>query len=124
MASDYCNGCVYKGVVGGNTPCCNYIFMEDRMRPCPPGEGCTVKMTNQDARRLEAEERRKKAAAKAREQRAKLRAARVRTVICPMCGGTFKTDQLQRKYCSPACAKADHLNQAQIYEERRKARNK
>lgn len=36
MASDYCNGCVYKGLVQGHVPCCNYIFMEDRMRPCPP----------------------------------------------------------------------------------------
>lgn len=32
-----CNGCVYKGIVQGHVPCCNYIFMEDKRRPCPPG---------------------------------------------------------------------------------------
>lgn len=37
MANDsYCNGCIYKGVVHRQMPCCNYIFMEDKMRPCPP----------------------------------------------------------------------------------------
>ena len=35
------NNCIYKGVVG-TTPCCNYVFMTDHLRPCPPGSGCTV----------------------------------------------------------------------------------
>lgn len=35
------NNCIYKGVVG-TTPCCNYVFIKDRLRPCPPGFDCTV----------------------------------------------------------------------------------
>ena len=38
-----CKGCIYFGVVG-DYGCCNYIFMADKRRPCPPGKGCTVKV--------------------------------------------------------------------------------
>ena len=58
--SAYCKGCVYRGIVQGSLPCCNYIFMEDKRRPCPPGEGCTVKTTNREAQRKGAEERKQR----------------------------------------------------------------
>ena len=83
--NSYCNGCVYKGIVQGHVPCCNYIFMEDKRRPCPPGEGCAVKTTNREARRKTAEERKRKKLEQAKEARAKKRLARVHTVICPIC---------------------------------------
>ena len=38
-----CLGCIYMGWVGGWYGCCNYIFMEGKRRPCPPGKDCTVK---------------------------------------------------------------------------------
>lgn len=39
----YCKGCYYWGGVNVGSVCCNYIFYEDRKRPCPPGKGCTEK---------------------------------------------------------------------------------
>ncbi len=121
MASDsYCNGCIYKGLVNGNAPCCNYIFMEDKRRPCPPGEGCTVKVTNRDAQRRTAEERKRKKLELAKEQRAKRRLARVHTVVCPICGKSFETDRVQARYCSKACAKVAHKAQLRLHEKKRR----
>lgn len=39
-----CGKCIYFCMVG-YYGCCNYIFMRDKRRPCPPGKGCTVKET-------------------------------------------------------------------------------
>ena len=39
----YCKGCYYWGGLNGSCDCCNYIFVEGRKRPCPPGKGCTVR---------------------------------------------------------------------------------
>ena len=40
--SKYCKDCVYY--MGGFTKFCQYIFVEDKRRPCPPGKDCTVKV--------------------------------------------------------------------------------
>lgn len=40
--AEYCEGCAYW-YCDNNVKCCNYIFEEDRRRPCPPGKGCTVR---------------------------------------------------------------------------------
>lgn len=117
--NSYCNGCVYKGLVQGHVPCCNYIFMEDKRRPCPPGEGCTVKMTNREAQRKAAGERKRKALERAKEARAKKRLARVHTVVCPICGKSFETDRVQARYCSKECAKVAHKAQMRICEQKR-----
>lgn len=37
-----CMRCVYFHGHSDENCCCNYIFHEDRRRPCPPGKGCTV----------------------------------------------------------------------------------
>lgn len=38
-----CEGCLhYYGAYKINR-CCNYLLDTDKVRPCPPGEGCTVK---------------------------------------------------------------------------------
>lgn len=37
-----CDGCKY--FYGTWIPSCNYIFEEDKRRPCPPGKECTVKV--------------------------------------------------------------------------------
>ena len=36
-----CVGCVYLSLSG--YPSCNYILMAGKRRPCPAGDGCTVK---------------------------------------------------------------------------------
>lgn len=45
--NQYCAGCIYYGT---STLTCDYILLEDRRRPCPPGKGCTVKRTKRRRR--------------------------------------------------------------------------
>lgn len=120
--SAYCNGCVYKGIVQGHVPCCNYILMEDKRRPCPPGEGCTVKKTNREAQRKAAGDRKRKALERAKEARAKKRLARVHTVVCPICGKAFETDRVQARYCCKECAEIAHKAQLRMYAQIQKER--
>lgn len=37
-----CKGCAYTVLLSG-VWCCNYLQITGRCRPCPPGEGCTVR---------------------------------------------------------------------------------
>lgn len=37
-----CEGCYFLSNYFG---CCNYLIFTDKRRPCPGGEGCTVKTT-------------------------------------------------------------------------------
>lgn len=39
-----CRGCIYRGYAG-SIPICQYILFTHRCRPCPAGDGCTVKTT-------------------------------------------------------------------------------
>ena len=39
-----CEGCIYLRGEYDINKCCNYIFIKGERRPCPPGEGCTVKI--------------------------------------------------------------------------------
>lgn len=43
----HCEGCFYYRGEYVNNKCCNYIFIRGTKRPCPPGEGCTVKEERQ-----------------------------------------------------------------------------
>lgn len=47
-----CKGCIYYGLIGPYG-CCNYIFIKDERRPCPPGKDCTVKQKRKRTRRAE-----------------------------------------------------------------------
>ena len=38
-----CDGCYYWRGNAEWSRCCNYVFDEDRLRPCEPGEGCLVR---------------------------------------------------------------------------------
>jgi hypothetical protein len=38
-----CDGCNYYYGLYHNTKCCNYLLDTNRRRPCPFGQGCTVK---------------------------------------------------------------------------------
>lgn len=52
MDNKYCHDCIY---FGGATECsctCNYIFMEDKKRPCNPGNECTVRIKRRRKRRM------------------------------------------------------------------------
>lgn len=121
--SAYGNGCVYRGIVQGSLPCCNYIFMEDKRRPCPPGEGCTVKTTNREAQRKGAEERKQRKLEQMKQARAKKRLARVHTVVCPICGKAFETDRMQARYCCKECAEIAHKAQLRMYAQMQKEKD-
>ena len=38
-----CATCFFHGKCGGMI-CCNYLDKTGQRRPCPPGDGCTVKV--------------------------------------------------------------------------------
>ena len=46
----YCQGCIYATAVGGDQ-ICQYILIVRHRRPCPPGEGCTVRVLRPRRRR-------------------------------------------------------------------------
>lgn len=52
--ADNCFNCVYRGKFG-DTHCCSYILVTGRRRPCPPGDGCTVKIGRKVHRRRKKE---------------------------------------------------------------------
>lgn len=41
--ANYCSDCAYHGKCAGMI-CCNYLEKTGTMRPCNPGDGCTVKI--------------------------------------------------------------------------------
>jgi hypothetical protein len=121
MASDsYCNGCIYKGVVEGHVPCCNYIFIEDKPRPCPPGEGCTVKLTSKEIKKRKAKERRGMSveAMQRKKERDRLYREKKKAYtrkLCRYCGKEFTPLPGNYFFCSEEC------KEAQSRENRRKA---
>lgn len=45
MAKNNCDNCFYYSQMrSGTLRHCTYIFKTGRMRPCPPGDGCTEKI--------------------------------------------------------------------------------
>lgn len=57
MAKSNCDNCFYCGrLEGGALPYCKYYFMTNQRRPCPPGDGCTVKVGRKVNRRKKKEE--------------------------------------------------------------------
>ena len=46
VCTKYCDACVYRKVfTGGWHPYCDYLCMVGKPRPCPAGDGCTVRST-------------------------------------------------------------------------------
>ena len=46
VCTKYCDACVYRKVfTGGWLPYCDYLCMVGKRRPCPAGDGCTVRVT-------------------------------------------------------------------------------
>lgn len=45
VCDNYCSSCIYSTLVtGGYNKMCNYLLYTDQRRPCPPGQGCTVRV--------------------------------------------------------------------------------
>lgn len=47
-----CGDCFYRGMLtSGNIPYCGFILKTGKRRPCPAGDGCTVKVPRKVCRR-------------------------------------------------------------------------
>lgn len=40
----WCEKCVYRKVIAGAGPYCDYLCMTNERRPCPGGDGCTARV--------------------------------------------------------------------------------
>ena len=50
VCSNFCIGCLFRKSLYWND-CCDYLIMTDKRRPCPAGDGCTVKVTKKEHRK-------------------------------------------------------------------------
>lgn len=58
VCDKYCSSCIYSTLVtGGCNKICNYLLYTDKMRPCPPGEGCTVRVKSRAKRQRKSQKR-------------------------------------------------------------------
>ena len=48
MVDSYCTGCFFRTKVQSFGICCDYLLITGHIRPCCSGEGCTVRLLNQD----------------------------------------------------------------------------
>lgn len=56
MAKSYCDNCVYSAALSACTQrVCNYLLVTNKRRPCPAGEGCTVKVVRKRRRKQKKE---------------------------------------------------------------------
>ena len=110
----YCRNCTYgQAVCNGVYVMCNYFLETGKRRPCPGGDGCTVKQIGKkvgkwsydnnilwkaadDYRKQMREERLQKIR---RERQIK----NLRIANCPECGKTFQTNSAKRIYCCDKC---------------------
>lgn len=68
ICDEFCSKCIYRSLVHGTMPCCNYLLRTGNIRPCPAGDGCTVRITQMAYRKrqltpeeIEARKERKRA---------------------------------------------------------------
>lgn len=78
ICTKYCEKCIYaKAFTNKSIPYCDYLCMAGKKRPCPAGDGCTVRVTRRGYRnRVLTEE--EKAAKAEREKELRRAAARRR----------------------------------------------
>ena len=70
VCTKYCDPCVYrKSFTGGWWPYCDYLCMNGKPRPCPAGDGCTVRVTRRVYRKRELTEEEKAQRAERRRER-------------------------------------------------------
>lgn len=54
ICTEYCDGCSFRYMIGGAfVRCCNYYFVTNQRRPCPAGDGCTVRMARKEDQKRE-----------------------------------------------------------------------
>ena len=108
VCDSYCKGCVYCQLASGDaTFVCVYFLKTNIRRPCPAGTGCTVKETGKKHnvwRQMTDEEWKQRERERNRLRREKKRKAKMRTVICPICGKAFQTSDSRKMYCSKECS--------------------
>lgn len=121
ICDSYCKGCIYLGKVSQAYMCCRYVFVEDKLRPCPAGTGCTVKQTDKEIKQKAEEAKkaliveRKKRMAEQRAEQQRLRAERkeaerlLRLKPCKNCGKIFLPNKDHRDHCCNECAYQYHL---------------
>ena len=53
LCDSYCDGCVFsqRENGAGGMRLCTYYFVTDIRRPCPAGQGCTVKQTGKKVKK-------------------------------------------------------------------------
>lgn len=126
VCDEFCDGCVYKSTLMDFPRCCNYLLATGKVRPCPAGTGCTVKLhgKKRTRQRLDDEEweklkkERKKKYSK--EYWEKKKSERMQTMTCPLCGEQFETSDTRRRYCSKECSEKAKEMQYAEYERIRK----
>lgn len=89
ICDSYCRGCYY--LLGGNSRLmsCDYFEKADKLRPCPAGKGCTVKITT--------------AQYHAQQRRKHKEKPKTWIVKCGICGKEFVTNDKRRRNCSKEC---------------------
>ena len=129
ICDSYCKGCIYKGIINGVTPWCKYVFMEDKLRPCPAGTGCTAKMTARDLKLLKAKEKKPLTEEQRRKQAEYSKAYRERKRIektkeCKVCGKPFVPGKDFRLFCSEECAMKKHIEDTRRWSHEKWVRQK
>lgn len=102
ICDSYCKGCDYNQRCTGDwQTICVYYLATGKRRPCPAGEGCTVKTTKRKySMWIDGD-----ASAWAKKmQEAKKAKAVLRKGICPECGNEFETTNERKVYCSKHCS--------------------
>lgn len=70
VCTKYCDPCVYrKSITGGWCQYCDYLCMTGKPRPCPAGDGCTVRVTRRVYRKRVLTEEEKAQRAERRRER-------------------------------------------------------
>lgn len=110
--ADYCKDCTY-GSIAGEHIICNYFLSTGIRRPCPAGDGCTVKKKGRKVNNWgyedgikwkQADEYRKQCREERLEQiRRERHLKNIRIATCPECGKEFEAYDPKRIYCSNQC---------------------
>ena len=106
ICDSYCKGCVFLRGGWNRLWTCSYWDKMDKLRPCPAGKGCTVKMTTKQYIAY---------------QKRQAKAARIMTIKCGVCGKEFETTNRRRRNCSPECLQISRNRASKAQTERLKA---
>ena len=127
LCDSYCKNCVFSQNASGDwLKLCTYFLTTGIRRPCPAGDGCTVKETGKKKPhwRKEADKKWKnikKQKTKKREKKPK--PDKTVTVICRICGVPFQTTDTRRRFCSDVCRDVARKQQYKEYDLYRRKRH-